>query len=513
MRYAQWFVSTLLLLVTYPTMSWADDFVQFDGGIVSTCPAKVITEKPPSVDSSCKIVPALEVDPYKQLIWVLGTITPSERLRQSHKPIGLALSAKAASRVFLNGKMLAENGIPGKDEQSELPGRIDAVFYITREQLQPGSNQIAVLMSGQHNLIQSARPLLTFGIFDYVEPPYHETDDAWLAFLTFGMFAISGLYTGLLSRLSATNAAPLSLSAASFMAAGQVMAETLRSIWNYPYPIHDVRLGLIILCGLGVGLTLSLHALQQLKVPKPRLILAGIGLVTLMGIQWSKGFDTKASMSILIPSLLSCVIAIYYAFLRRSAAVFFTIFFVIFAGLNLFDPGEFLDVNYFLLLAVLVMSLTVFQAIAFRDVVREREDMAERRRQLEVALDRVNDTRPKHVMVRHSGKIEKINYDEIISLSAAGDYTVLTLSDGREVLHTASLAKMEKLLPRHFLRVHRSHTVNADCIVSLTRLSGGTGKLELSNGATTPVSRRIMPSVREVLSGGKKDALTSTEKA
>lgn len=62
-----------------------------------------------------------------------------------------------------------------------------------------------------------------------------------------------------------------------------------------------------------------------------------------------------------------------------------------------------------------------------------------------------------------------------------------------------SLSEMEDTLPATFLRVHRSHLINVMFVKSLNREPSGTGTLTLVEGSDIPVSRRVMPSVRQAL--------------
>jgi DNA-binding LytR/AlgR family response regulator len=70
---------------------------------------------------------------------------------------------------------------------------------------------------------------------------------------------------------------------------------------------------------------------------------------------------------------------------------------------------------------------------------------------------------------------------------------------GQTKLYNGGLTQLESELPPTFLRVHRSHIVNTAFVSALERDASGVGKLVLSNGAEAPVSRRIMPKVRNAL--------------
>ena len=77
---------------------------------------------------------------------------------------------------------------------------------------------------------------------------------------------------------------------------------------------------------------------------------------------------------------------------------------------------------------------------------------------------------------------------EIVCLIAEGNYTKITLTDGRKLLISKSLGEIERLLgdARQFVRVHRSSTVNLFWIRRYVRGKGG--YLVLCNDREVPVA-------------------------
>ena len=69
----------------------------------------------------------------------------------------------------------------------------------------------------------------------------------------------------------------------------------------------------------------------------------------------------------------------------------------------------------------------------------------------------------------------------------------------RELLYSGSLKSIADQLPTTFVRVHRSYVVNIDKVISMKR-DGENGYLVLTNDTQIPVSRRMMPQVRETFS-------------
>lgn len=486
-------------LLVWPASAQADEFVRFDGGMVQVCEATQLSAPPSPRDrGNCTLIPELEIDPHGTALWVFGTLTPSERLLSSKRPVSLFLSSKTASRVYLNGELIGQNGKPGLSLTDETPGQIDAAFYIPREKLRDGSNEVVFLLSGQNSFLRSSRAVLTLGLFTYLEPPFHDRGTNWMAFLTFGVFGLAGIYAVLLSRLSIAGISSLTLAAGSLFAAGQVLAENLRSIWSYPYPVHDVRLLLIIICALGTGMALAAHTFRRLSMPRPFIWLVVGAVTALFSVGVAPGFDDKAAIAILIPSLLALIASGFAAARGEQVAWGYGLAFGGFILLNLVDPGDFLDRYYFYALAALVLYLFAGQAYAYRDAIAERDEMIETRRQLEVALEKASSAAPDYVLINHSGRTERVDTGRIVSLSAAGDYVSVRLDDGRDLLHAGALSSFEAELPGSFLRIHRSHLANTSFIQSLDRLPGGTGNLLMTDGSNLPVSRRIMPRVRNL---------------
>jgi DNA-binding LytR/AlgR family response regulator len=121
------------------------------------------------------------------------------------------------------------------------------------------------------------------------------------------------------------------------------------------------------------------------------------------------------------------------------------------------------------------------------------------RAKLEFKLEQMQQQQKSETLNIHSaGKIEKITTQDIFYCQASGDYVEIYLQS-RELLYSGSLKSIAEQLPTTFVRVHRSYVVNIDKVVSMKR-DGENGYLVLSNDAQIPVSRRMMPQVRETFS-------------
>ena len=100
------------------------------------------------------------------------------------------------------------------------------------------------------------------------------------------------------------------------------------------------------------------------------------------------------------------------------------------------------------------------------------------------------------LVVKDSGTLKVVPFDEIDFVEAAGDYMCVHTDGGTLVMRSTLRDLMEKLDSGNFARIHRSTIVNTEKIVSLTRLPKGEGLLEVTAGKILKVSRNYRDSVR-----------------
>ncbi len=94
--------------------------------------------------------------------------------------------------------------------------------------------------------------------------------------------------------------------------------------------------------------------------------------------------------------------------------------------------------------------------------------------------------------------VRRVPLGDILAVVGADDYVELRLTNGRKMLHAARLDRLEAELPASFLRVHRSVIANLAHVRGFER-EGGQGRLLMDEGASLPISRNRLPSVRDAL--------------
>ncbi len=457
-------------------------------------------ETPPSSADTCAATKIDAIDPQGRDIWIRAVIDAPGKL-DANGPAGLYIAAKASSEAYLNGVRLGANGTPAAAKDGETPGLMDAVLPIPDGLLQAGENVVAIRISSHHGFLKLRRPVHWVALAPFADPRAERLSVAWPALIALGVLLAGALYFGVVGAIAdARRRDPILLSLLSLFAAAQLVVELLRSVIAYPYPVHDLRLVAIVVMSAGFGLTLSGLVISRFVSERKLAVFGAVAAFIALPIALASGFDAKAGYAVLAAAIASAAITGRAALRGEKQALMLTAALTLFAASIVIFRGAFLDAVFFFEVAALLLVLFAAQAAALE---RDRREMAlERARshELAAALERAaGNGRPAAIRINSAGAVNIIQSSDITHCKGAGDYVELHLADGRQVLHNGALAQLENELPPTFLRVHRSFIVNTNFVKTLTRESTGVGALVLSNGAEIPVSRRIMPKVRDAL--------------
>ena len=164
-------LAILFLFLWLPAPAMAQPVVWPDWFEVRVCPAGADPSVAPDFDApDCETMAGHEIDPQGRLVWARFIFELDADQIDALAPAGLYVSAKASSRIWLNGELAGENGMPGLGAAQEIPGRMDAVFHVPAARLQAGENTVIALMSSHHGLIELGNPVHFLGLAPYADP-------------------------------------------------------------------------------------------------------------------------------------------------------------------------------------------------------------------------------------------------------------------------------------------------------------------------------------------------------
>jgi hypothetical protein len=474
---------------------------------VVVCPAQNtsiaanLNSPAPDFDSpQCHVAKFWKVNPQGKELWLKARLLVPNGQLDSKQPLGLFIAAKMSSEVYLNNQLIGHNGMPASDRDTEFPGRMDAYLFVPLSAINEGPNELIMRVSSHLGFLNLSQSIHWIGIDTYQDPTAERLEHYWPSLLPFGVLFLGALCFGLLAIIQRRGWQTAFLPLMSLFAAGQLCFEVSRGLVAYLYPFHETRLIMILVFAVGFGLCLLAHVLTALTIRKKALLFAVGAVLTFITLVLTPGFDGKSSSAIAVPAALSLILTTYLMVRKRQQAASLTLALGGFIVILVLAPGAFLDIYFFYIVASFLAMLFVQQVLIYANEREARVQEQARGDKLQLIIDQNQAERARQTLsVSSSNKSELISVADIAYCKGAGDYVELVLLSGNTVLHNDSLNDLEQNLPSTFLRVHRSYIVNTALISSLDRKSSGTGEIVLSNGQRVPVSRRIMPNVKQRL--------------
>jgi DNA-binding LytR/AlgR family response regulator len=419
------------------------------------------------------------VDPQGHELWIRSSIIAPADTR----PRALYVAGAASSEAWFNGQPLGRNGRPGATRQNEVPGRYQATFPIREATWRPSNNVLVLHLSSFHGGLRFAAPMSAIVVLPYPYP--QRTALLAVTFVAAGALLAAAFGFGVIFAMRRTGSS-LVLAALSGVAAFQAIVESLRSLFDYPYPLHAWRMGAIWLLAAAFAVLLVTYVATRF-LPRARGLMIGLALGGVGATALLPGFDFKTLWALILGVMLAVPPAVAGAYGRRPGARPTLAYLMLFLALALGFPEWLTDLSYFLLAAGLVLPLLMVEVVRLG-----RDDQGR-----EAALTRAA-SQPDRLTVASTRGVELAPLAEILAVVGADDYVELRMVGGRNLLHAARLDGLATQLPSNFLRIHRSVIANLDHVQRLER-DGDRWRLHLREGSPLPVSRSRQPGLREAL--------------
>ncbi|MEI7581232.1 LytTR family DNA-binding domain-containing protein [Runella sp.] len=93
------------------------------------------------------------------------------------------------------------------------------------------------------------------------------------------------------------------------------------------------------------------------------------------------------------------------------------------------------------------------------------------------------------LFLRVNDRKETVSLTQVVRLQSDRNYTILFLTDGRQIIMAKTIGLFEQMLPSFFIRIHRSHIVNFEH-VSHCRHTAHYSRLVLKNGQSLDIAQR-----------------------
>ena len=407
------------------------------------------------------------------------------------RPLMVYVFAMASSEIRWNGVPIGRNGVPGPDSEREIPGRFIATFTVPAALVRPGINKVEARLSAHHLWLPVRRPVHVFDVGYYESPRLPGLAGYLPALLALGALAAAALYFGAAAWLDRRDRQALLLAAVAVTAMLQLGVETARSFVSYAYPWHPVRVATVALLAAVTAILISAYAARRFQPSWGRSAPAVTAAVSFAGLLLIPWYDLKAIAAIAVgaAALLACAAG----GARRSGARAAIAFALLLFALIAWQLTDFLDQSYYVALAFILVVLVGEQLLVLR---RAGETEALRAAGLEARLKEAAAAPQGRIARLKDGALtHQVPEAQIRFIRAADDYCEVRLEDGRTLLVTMTLSRLQQALSDRFVRIHKSYCVNAAHVTALGPRPGGGKQLTLADGTILPVGRAYLGAV------------------
>jgi hypothetical protein len=412
------------------------------------------------------------------------------------RPLMVFVIAMASSEISWNGVPIGRNGTPGPDSAREKPGRFIATFPVPAELVRPGTNRVTARLSAHHLWLPVRRPVHVFDVGFYESPSLPGLTGYLPALLALGALAAAAVYFAASALLDRRDRLALLLALIAATAMLQLGVETARSFISYSYPWHLIRVAAVALLAGITAVLIAAYAAHRFvpgwKRAAPALA-AAAALASLLLVPW---YDLKAIGAIIAgaTALLACACRGARRGLPESrAGIAFALIVYALIGWQLTD---FLDQSYYVALAAMLVLLVGEQILVLRRARSAGEREALRAAGLEERLrDSAIHRSDRIARLKDGARTHRVPEAEILFARAADDYCEVRLEDGRTLLVTMTLSRLQQTLSDRFVRIHKSYSVNAAQVIALGPRPAGGRQLTLADGTVLPVGRAYLGAV------------------
>lgn len=273
----------------------------------------------------------------------------------------LLVSALGASRVYVDGQLIASNGNPASNPVNEIPGQIEFLYHLPVTVLQPGVYSLRLQLSTQQAPCDF---LQYFYALDVIEPqPFLQSRQRQHLFtlLLCGALIMAGMLVAVLGVTLGRYRHWLVFSLLALVTASLLIAESWRSLFGYLYPLHYLRLQVIWALALIFSVLLPMYFIFLYRIVLPKYVWLVFTLLFASNYFLPLSQDGKVLLLMVLGLLLSLLICTLARYRQRPA--YLNLFILYFAlGLCVFN-GDYFAEQGFVWLVLLLMLPLLYQLI------------------------------------------------------------------------------------------------------------------------------------------------------
>lgn len=438
---------------------------------------------------SCRPTTIEAIDLQDPIVHIRTTVDIPEAVAGRQLPIAVTLVGAMSSEVHWNGVRIGSNGVVGADASTERPGSFRASIIVPRELVHVGENRVDVRMSSHHRWLPVEVPVQQIRVGLYEGRATGDLRTYWPALLTTGALILAALYFAVAAWVGRgrDRVDALVLTGVAVGTALQLLVETTRAFFDYPYPLHIARIAAIVVLAVVNSSLVTAYVARRFAPRSAMRICITVAAISMALAFTLPTFDIKAWGSLFWAGLV-CLFCTMFARHRgdgRIGMVTSGLYLVMLLG----GGSGALDRGYYLFMAVVLAGLVAEKVLELRRVHSGLATEKARNDALALRLESARASEKSFVAFKDGASVHRFAENDVVRIKAADDFCELTLTSRRPLLVGGSLKALAEVLPDRFVRVHKSHIVNLAHVVAMNPKPGGGHELLLSDQSSTPVGR------------------------
>lgn len=350
---------------------------------------------------------------------------------------GMVVSIVAAYDLYWDGRLIARNGVVGRDRETEIPGVLDNIIELPESLRGPGEHVLAMRMSSHRAGFPSDTFALQIFFDDYRSVLVNRAKRPVFSLLAAGGALVFGVVFGLMWFFTDRRLATILFSVLCLVAALMQALQAWRWLLDYPYDWHYPRLLVISSLVVALGVLLVAYVQAFFGTPYPRVRLGVLAVLMVIGWQTSFLYHVKS----LVVSCIAVGVAasvVIWAVRRGRASAWLVLAGLAISGIVLWrSPQDFLERAFFLSFGAPLVSGATAHVLQWREERRQAREALLTSARLEVELLKKN-IQPHFLMNSLASLMEVIEQSPRgagpLIEALAGEFRILARVSGEKLI-------------------------------------------------------------------------------
>jgi hypothetical protein len=272
-------------------------------------------------DASWPLVAIDDVPHRGDSVWLRWKVDLARFERTPGRPLGIYFAALASHELYWDGERIGGSGVVGRSKETEVPGAIQAHFYVPDRLATRGVHTVAIRASAFHRGFSPLHGYWDLAVGDYDTLVTSQSDYAHRAMAALSGIVLTAAFAFAMFWLTRRDRSFLLLGTLCLAAAGLLIAEAWRPLFGYTYDWHIVRLRCIVVFSWLTGVQIVALLIARFPHRHGRTVLIATALVSTITPFIPRSWDPKSTYLFYACFSIACAWTAWAAMRRMHGSV------------------------------------------------------------------------------------------------------------------------------------------------------------------------------------------------